>query len=203
MYASHASAMDTAVGSTVAAQWAPRMIATVADSPGHSIHVAQLRGWIALLLGRRHDHDAIAISGGAGYTDVAGNRCANDAPPLLRLASRLARFERQRLAAAACERCVDTRTPEDRDRPTRRAEGDHLHKRLQECRAQLRDEAWAVGGRYREMGVRPGDISRTLVGAVDRTLQLVAVADRPAASALRRELVRRGLQGYHAAQLPL
>jgi hypothetical protein len=188
MYASHGSAMDTAGGSTVAAQWAPRPIATVADSPGHSIHVAQLRGWIALLLGRRQDDDAIAISGGAGYMDVAGNRCANDAPPLLRLASRLARFERQRLAVAACEGRVD---------------GDHLHKRLQECGVQLRDDAWAVGGHYREMGIRPDDISRTLARAVDRTLQLVAVADRPAASALRRELVRRGLQGYHATQLPL
>ena len=55
---------------------------------------------------------------------------------------------------------------------------------------------WAHTSNRRGSG--PTCIEKTLVAAVGRALQLVAVADHDLASALVRDLVRRGRQGYDA-----
>lgn len=162
-------------------------------SPG-----AQLRSWIALLL-REFGHGPVPVALSQGYCDADGRRCTEEDPPPLRFASRLARFERRRRALVEFDQRIRHHTSEDRERRARPAEREHLVKTLYESRARLRDEAWVLGVHYHQTGIRPDQITITLVAAVDRALQLVAVADHEVVFALLRDLVRRGLQGYHAA----
>jgi len=158
----------------------------------------QLRGWITLLLGRSERAVPIGLDE-EGYVDVAGQRCAEEAPPFLRMTSRLARFERQRRAARMCERRLEEEGPKGRALRMQRAQCEHLLKVAHESRMRLRDEAWALGGRYHEFGVDAERVEPAVTEAVDRMLQLVAVSDRQAESALAHDLVRWGQQGYHAA----
>ncbi len=168
---------------------------TVANPAAHA--GAQLRGWIALLLRGLEHGTASALS--QGYTGADGTRCSEDDPPRLRLASRLARFERQRRLLEKFDLRGWYPGSEDEERPSQLAEHEHLLKALYESRTCLLNAAWMLGAHFQQTGIRPDRIEKTLVTAVDRTLQLVAVTDHDLASALVRDLVRRGRQGYHAA----
>jgi hypothetical protein len=168
---------------------------TVANPAAHA--GAQLPGWIALWLRGLEHGTASALS--QGYTDADGRRCSEEEPPRLRLAGRLARFERQRRLLEEFDLRGWYHGSEDEDRPSQLAEHEHLVQALYESRTRLLNAAWMLGAHFQQTGIRPDRIEKTLVAAVDRTLQLVAVADHDLASALVRDLVRRGRQGYHAA----
>jgi hypothetical protein len=88
---------------------------------------------------------------------------------------------------------------ENEKHPGQLGEHEHLVKALSESRTRLLIAAWILGAYFQQTGIRPDLIATTLVGAIDRALQLVAVADHDVASALVRDLIRRGRQGYHAA----
>jgi len=158
---------------------------------------AQLRGWIGLLLRGLEHGTASALS--QGYTDADGRRCSEDDPPRLRLASRLARFEGQRRLLEEFDLRGWYHGSEDEDRPSQLAEHEHLLTALYESRTRLLNAAWMLGAHFHKTGIRADRIATTLGAAVGRTLQLVAVADHDLASALVRDLVRRGRQGYNAA----
>lgn len=168
---------------------------TVANPAAHA--GAQLRGWIALLL-RGLEHGTASASS-QGYTGADARWCSEEDPPRLRLASRLARFERQRRLLEEFEGRDRHFGSEDEKRPSQLAEHEHLVRALFESRTRLLHAAWILGAHFQQTGIQPDRIATTLAAAVDRTLQLVAVADHDVAVALVRDLLRRGQQGYHAA----
>ncbi len=193
MYASEVS-IEAAHTPVAAARQVVQSRTPVANPAPHA--GAQLRGWIALLLRGLEHGTASALS--QGYTDADGRRCGEDDPPRLRLASRLARFERQRRLLEEFDLRGWYHGPEHEERASQLAENEHLVKALYESRTRLLDAAWMLGAHFQQTGIQPDRIDQTLVAAVDRTIHLVAVTDRDLASALVRDLVRRGRQGYHA-----
>jgi hypothetical protein len=167
--------------------------------PGTSASPAnQLRGWITVLLGGATDATSTAPDE-EHYLDAGGQPCLEELPPVLRVTNRLARFERQRRAAVACERRLEEEAPQGRAQRIHRAQCEHQLKVAHESRMRLRDEAWALGGHYYQHGVDAARVAVTVAEAVGRMLDLVAVSDRTVESALAHDLVRWGQQGYQAA----